>query len=172
MKPRNLLQRATAIISLLACHSAQAASGTWNVDANGIWSLNTNWLNNIIADASGFTANFNNNITADRTVSLDGDRTLTSLIFGDSDTSTAGSWILDNNALSTNNLIIAGTAPTITVNALGSTKTATISAIIQGTAGLTKAGSGTLTLSGANTYTGGTVLNSVHPWFEFFSSLV
>jgi autotransporter-associated beta strand protein len=160
MKPRNLIQRATAIISLLACHSAQAASGTWNVDANGIWSLNTNWLNNIIADASGFTANFNNNITADRTVSLDGDRTLTSLIFGDSDTSTAGSWILDNNGTSTNNLILAGTAPTITVNALGTGKTATISAIIEGTAGLTKAGAGTLTLSGANTYTGGTVLNS------------
>jgi len=70
-------------------------------------------------------------------VSLDGDRTLTSLIFGDSDTSTAGSWILDNNGTSTNNLILAGTTPTITVNALGTTKTATISAIIEGTAGLT-----------------------------------
>ena len=160
MKPRKLLQRATAITALLACHSAQAASGTWNVDANGIWSLNTNWLNSIIADASSFTANFNNNITADRTVSLDGDRTLTSLIFGDSDTSTAGSWILDNNGTVGNNLILAGTTPTITVNALGTAKTATISAIIQGTAGLTKAGTGTLTLSGANTYTGGTILSS------------
>ncbi len=160
MKPRNLLQRATAIISLLACHSAQAASGTWNVDDNGLWSLNTNWLSNTIADASGFTANFNNNITADRTVSLDSDRTLTSLIFGDSDTSTAGSWILNNNGTATNNLILAGTTPTITVNALGSTKTATISAIIEGTAGLTKAGAGTLAITGANTYTGTTTIQS------------
>ena len=35
MKPRKLLQRATAITALLASHAAQAASGTWNVDANG-----------------------------------------------------------------------------------------------------------------------------------------
>ena len=158
MKPHNLLQRATAITALLASHSAHAATGTWNVDTNGLWSLNTNWLSNTIADGSGFTANFNNNITADRAVSLDNDRTLTGLVFGDSDTSSAGSWILDNNGTSTNNLILAGTTATIRVNALGTAKTATISAIIEGTAGLTKSGIGTLAITGVNTYTGKTTI--------------
>jgi autotransporter-associated beta strand protein len=37
---------------------------------------------------------------------------------------------------------------------------ATISAVIAGTAGLTKAGLGTLTVSGANTYTGATAVNA------------
>jgi len=162
MKPSLILHSflLAAGSSLLAVSSAYAQSGTWNADANGVWSTDTNWLFNTIATGSGNTANFTNDITADRTVSLDGDRTLTNLIFGDSDTVTAGSWILNNNGVSTNNLILAGTTPTITVNALGTDKTATISAIIEGTAGLTKAGTGTLILSGANTYTGTTIVNA------------
>lgn len=56
-------------------------------------------------------------------------------------------------------LTLTGTAPTITVGA-ATTDTAIISAPIAGTAGLTMAGPGTLTLSGANTYTGGTTINT------------
>lgn len=160
MKPTSSFRHFLSAIgsSLIAISSAFAADGTWNVDANGLWSAAGNWTPGI-ADGSGFTANFTNNITADRTVSLDSDRTLTSLVFGDSDTSSAGSWILDNNGTATNNLILVGTTPGITVNALGTGKTATISAIIQGTVGLVKSGTGTLILSGANTYTGTTAIN-------------
>ena len=140
---------ASAIAAMLVTQSAHAAAGTWNVDANGLWSLNTNWLNSIIADGSGFTANFTNDITADRTVSLDSARTLTNLVFGDSATATAGSWILDNNGNAANTLTGLGT---ITVNALGTGKTATISAVIAGSAPITKSGTGTLVLSGANTF--------------------
>lgn len=150
-----------AASSLLAVSSSHAADGTWNIDTtNGLWSLNTNWSSNTIADGSGSTANFTNNITGDRTVRLDGDRTLTSLVFADSVTSSAGSWLLDNNGVSTNNLILAGTTPGIAVNELGAGKTATISAIIQGSAGLVKTGSGTLVLTGASTYTGGTTISA------------
>ena len=131
---------------MLATQSAQAAAGTWNVDANGIWSLNTNWLNSIIADSAA--ANFTNNITADRTVSLDSARTISSLVFGDSNTATAGSWILNNNGNAANTLTGLST---ITVNALGTGKTATISAVIAGSAPIIKGGVGTLVLSGANT---------------------
>ena len=145
--------------SLLGGAPIHAADGTWNVDADGLWSTAGNWTPSV-ADGSGFTASFTNDITADRTVSLDGDRTLTNVVFGDSDTATAGSWILNNNSTPANNLILAGTTPTITVNALGTAKTATISAIIQGTAGMTKQGTGTLILSGANTYTGTTIVNT------------
>ena len=51
-----------------------------------------------------------------------------------------------------NSLTLAGTTPTITV----STGTATINTLIQGSVGLIKAGSGTLTLTNNNTYGGGT----------------
>jgi len=146
--------------SLLAISSASAQSGTWDEDANGTWSTATNWFSDVIATGSGNTANFTNDITADRIVSLDADRTLTNVIFGDNDTATAGSWVLDNNGLSTNNLNLAGTTPTITVNTLGTGKTAEISAIITGSAGLTKAGDGTLILSNTNTYSGNTVISA------------
>jgi autotransporter-associated beta strand protein len=146
--------------SILLAPALQAANGTWTVDANGLWSTSSNWVSGTIADGSGFTANFTNNITADRTVSLDGNRTLTNLVFGDSDTATAGSWILNNNGTSTNTLTLAGTTPGITVNALGTGKNATISAIIAGSAGLVKSGTGTLTLTGANTYTGTATINA------------
>ena len=161
MKPKATLRHCLLLAgsSLLAISHSHAASGTWNVNANGLWSTSGNWTPGI-ADGSGFTANFTNDITADRTVSLDSDRTLTSLVFGDSATGTAGSWILNNNGDSNNNLILAGTTPGITVNALGTGKTATISAIIEGTAGLVKSGTGTLILSGPNTYTGGTTISA------------
>lgn len=162
MKTTSSLRRSLLLAagtSLLGGSPIHAADGTWNVDADGLWSTAGNWTPGV-ADGSGFTASFTNDITADRTVSLDGDRTLTNVVFGDSDTATAGSWILNNNLTPANNLILAGTTPTITVNALGTAKTATISAIIQGTAGMTKQGTGTLILSGANTYTGTTIVNA------------
>lgn len=141
---------------------AHAADGTWTtLLSGGLWSDTANWSGGAIADGSGSTANFNTlNITADNTVHLDGSHTLTNLIFGDTTTATAGSWILDNNGNSANILTLAGTTPTITVNALGTNKTATISAVIDGTTGFTKVGVGTLVLSGINTYTGSTIIGN------------
>ncbi|MCE2863956.1 MAG: autotransporter-associated beta strand repeat-containing protein, partial [Opitutaceae bacterium] len=52
---------------------------------------------------------------------------------------------------------LAGTTPTINVL---TAKTTTISSVLAGTAGLTKAGAGTLVLSGTNTYTGGTFMTA------------
>ena len=57
-------------------------------------------------------------------MTLDSARTLTNIVFGDSDTATAGSWILSNTG--TNFLTLQGFTPTITVNALGTGKIATI----------------------------------------------
>jgi fibronectin-binding autotransporter adhesin len=157
------------LIAIAAClvattSNTHAADGTWNVDANGLWSGAGNWSASTIADGAGFIANFTNNITTDRTVSLDTDRTINRVNFSDATTGTAGSWILANNATATNNLILsgttgaaAGTVPVIDVGALGTGKTATISAIIEGNYGFTKTGTGTLVLSGANSNLSGNV---------------
>src|SRR5437660_609188 len=56
-----------------------------------------------------------------------------------------------------NTLTLAGATPT---TSMASGISATISSVIAGTAGLTKAGLGTLTVSGANTYTGATAVNA------------
>ena len=136
------------------------ASATWTNTAGGTWGTAGNWLDNIVATGSGNTANFNTlNITADTTVNLDSARTIGNLVFGDTDTSSAAGWTLANNGNAGNILTLAGTTPTITVNALGDTKTATISAVVAGSAGLTKSGTGTLTLSAANTYSGATTVS-------------
>ncbi|RLS98892.1 MAG: PEP-CTERM sorting domain-containing protein [Planctomycetota bacterium] len=166
MKSKNLNPFLIAIAAglVVTTSTTHAADGTWNVDANGLWSLNTNWASSIIANDLTSTANFTNNITADRTVSLDTDRTINRVNFSDATTATAGSWILNNNATATNNLILSGTTgaatgtvPVIDVGALGTGKTATISAIIEGSYGFTKTGTGTLVLSGANSNLSGNV---------------
>ena len=148
-------------------------TATWSNTAGGQWGTAGNWLDNLVGGGSGSTANFNTlNITADTTVNLDSARTIGNLVFGDTDTSSAAGWTLANNAEAGNILTLAGTTPTITVNALGGTKTVTISAVVAGTEGLTKSGVGTLTLSGANTYSGtttvsdGTLQVSGQPYFN------
>ena len=136
---------------------AIAANGTWTSVAGGTWCDTAKWSANIVADGSGSTAAFNTiNPTTDVTVHLNSDRTLTNLVFGDTDTTSSAGWLLDDDGNNTNNLILAGTTPTITVNSLGLGKAATISVIIGGTTGLAKAGAGALVLGGANTYTGTT----------------
>jgi fibronectin-binding autotransporter adhesin len=58
--------------------------GTWAVDASGNWSLATNWSGSTIADGADSTANFTNNITATRTVTLDtAGRVIGNMVFSD-----------------------------------------------------------------------------------------
>jgi len=140
-------------------NSAQAASGSWtNTASGGLWSATTNWTNAIVADGATFTASFGNliNITADNTVHLDSPRALTALLFGDTDTASPAGWILDNNGSSANILTLTNTS-TITVNALGGTSVATISAVMTGTNSWTKLGASTLNLTGVNTFSNVTV---------------
>jgi autotransporter-associated beta strand protein len=127
----------------------RAADGTWSVDDNGAWSEDVKWASSVIADGAGFTANFTNDQTADATITLDTPRSIGHLVFGDADTGTACSWLLTGSVLT-----LDATTPSITVDNLASGSSATISTVLAGTAGLTKLGSGSLVLSGLNTYTG------------------
>jgi len=150
------------------------ASGTWNTTTSGgNWSSTGNWTGGVIANGATFNANFNMlDITTDPTVvHLDSARTIGNLIFGDLNPATAAGWLLNNNGTAGNILTLAGTAPTIIVNPLGTGKTATISAVIAGTVGLTKLGAGTLTLGGATeTFTGGLNPNAGTLTLDFSAS--
>jgi autotransporter-associated beta strand protein len=165
---KNALTGAISRASLLACgsmcavSSVDAASGTWTGTITpGLWSDAANWSSATIASGSGSTADFSTLDLPDGQfiAALDTPRTLGSLTFGDADPASPGSWLIDNNVDPANILTLAGT-PTITVNALGALATAGISAEIAGTEGLVKAGPGTLSLSGPNTYSGTTTVNA------------
>ena len=148
----------TATIAMAAClvssNSAFAISSSWGVDASGDWNVGANWLSGTIAAGNGFTATFANDITADRTVSLASvqSRAVGSLVFGDANTASAASWILDRispYSLTLNNG--SGTNAVITVNDLGAGATATIALPLGASASpaIEKNGPGTLVLSNA-----------------------
>jgi autotransporter-associated beta strand protein len=146
------------VVVLVAVQPAQAATtnGTWNVNAAGNWSLNTNWLGNTIATDADGNAYFNAvDITANRTVTVDTLRTIGNLYFADTGTGTAFSWTLARSAANTLTLDRTdATAPIIDVGTMGTGAGVTISCVLAGTDGFQKTGVGQLTLSGTNTFTG------------------
>ncbi len=150
------------IVGMAAVASAQT-NGTWtNTVSGGLWGGTINWSGGAIADGSGATAYFTNDVTADHVVRLDSARTVGNLIFGDGATNSPAGRTLDNNGDAANVLTLAGPAPTITVNALGTdgiNKAATISAEIAGSSGFTKAGVGVLSLTASNSYSGSTTVS-------------
>ena len=155
MKPT--LYRNLTVIFFAACslgsHLANASQLTWDADGrangvyggNGIWNSKsalweqdgkiTQWDNQ-----AGLEAVFTGNAG---TVRITKDVTAGLLTFDTADYLVAGK-----------TLTLSGDAPAITANA-----NATISAKLAGTSGFTKYGTGTLTLSASNTYSGGTVVN-------------
>lgn len=129
-----------------------AVSSVWTNAAGGSWPVALNWSNNAVAAGLG-TADFSQlALTFQPSVTLDGNQTIGNLIFGD--LSNANGWSLD--AGSGGNLTLVGSAPGIAVN----NQTTTISAVLAGTAGFTKTGPGTLSLTGINTYTGPTTISA------------
>jgi autotransporter-associated beta strand protein len=148
--------------AFLAPLGSLADNGTWTNTVTGqLWGDSANWLGGTVADGTTGSAFFNTlDIAADTTVRFNAARTINALILGDTFPASAGGWVLDNNSDGANILTLDGTTPTITVNAFGTGKSATISAILAGTVGLVKNGAGTLTLTGSNTYTGTTTIKA------------
>jgi autotransporter-associated beta strand protein len=149
MNPRKTCSILSAASALMLAPAAFAQDGTWAITSNGSWNTSGNWSGGIIAGNSTSTAFFNNvDIPAgNTTVTLDGNRTINKLVFGDTATGTAGAWIIAAGSPA-GTLTLAGTTPAITTNV-----TTTISARLQGTNGFTKDGPGTLILNYADNAT-------------------
>lgn len=127
----------------------------WINSAGGLWSAVVNWQNSAVADGSGLGVDFSGlDLKSNTTVHLNSSRAVGKLLFGDTDTTTAGGWILDNNGNAANSLALAGSAPAITVNTLGAGGTVAINASMIATNGLAKTGNGTLALGGVNSIAG------------------
>lgn len=97
---------AISVAMALSVKPARAASGDWNVDNGSSWGTATNWSSNptVPGSAAGDIINFTNNISAARTITLDGNRTMGDLNIGDSTTGffgftlnagTSGSLVMD-----------------------------------------------------------------------------
>jgi len=132
----------------------QAQSGTWlQTDAGPFdWGASTNWTSGTVASGAQNTATFSSSLTANQIVNLDAAHTIGNILF-----SSTGNFGLSISGANTLTLDTTSGTPTIDV---ATNRTLTISATISGNDGLQKNGSGALTLSAANTYTGTTTLSA------------
>jgi fibronectin-binding autotransporter adhesin len=78
-----------ALATMISVPAVHAITDTWNLDAAGSWGVSANWLGGTIPNGVDDVANFTNNISAARTITLDGTRTVGTLKIGDIDSNAA-----------------------------------------------------------------------------------
>ena len=151
-----------AVLGCLPPSALLAGNGTWTrTSSGGLWSTPANWSAATVADGTDSTADFSTlNPAADLAVQMDAPRTIGSLRFGDTTPSSAAGWLLDDNGNPANTLTLAGSAPSIFVDALGTGKAANLSLVLAGSSGFAKTGNGTLVLSAANTLSGNVTVSA------------
>ncbi len=150
---------ALLLIPIFFSGTLNATNGTWtNSATNSTWGATTNWSGGTVASGIDAVADFSTlDLTAARTVSLGANFTVGSLLFSDTNTTTAFNWTLAAGTPA-GVLTLATSTGVPTINIIN--QTTTISAVLAGTQGFIKTGAGTLTLSGANTLTGGINLSA------------
>jgi len=137
--------------------SAPAGSGVWTNLLGGSWTTANNWSGGLIAGGTDAAADFSTlNLAANRTVTLDGARTIGSLIFDDLNPASAHNWTLATGTGGPLTLAVSSGTPNLAVKH----GTNVISAVVAGTQGFTKTGAGYLTLSGNSTFTGTAVVQA------------
>lgn len=139
-------------------------SGTWTTASGSTWwngAANSVWVNSPVQNAQFGTPGTPSSTAY--TVTLGSAITVGEMIFGNANYTIAGG----GNSLTINNGIVAAVGATISAPVIlggnntwetASGVTLAVSGNISGGFGLTKQGPGTLTLSGSNSYTGGTTV--------------
>jgi autotransporter-associated beta strand protein len=149
------------------------SESVWTNSGGGSWSNSANWSDGI-PQHPGDIAGFLGSITAPSTVTLDGNWTAGGLAFNNTNSYTlaagnSGTLTLDNGAESATIADLGGThyitAPlTLNSNTIVTVVNAGdgihVSGNVSGAGSLTVSGGGTVVLSGINTYSGGTAVNS------------
>lgn len=157
--PRVLSRSIAGLIASLAILPAAKAQTTytWTNLAGGSWGTTTNWSGGLIADGEGNIADFSTlNITASPTVTLDGNRLVGTLKFGD--TTASNDWTVNVGTPTTSIITLDAAAGSMgTLDVTG--RTVTINPILAGFEGLRKIGLGTARINGANTITGDLIVD-------------
>jgi fibronectin-binding autotransporter adhesin len=153
MKPRRLLK---VLLTLSFAQTVAAQTFTWTNLAGGSWATAGNW-NTTPTFGSDVVLDFSTlDITANATTTLDGARTAGTLKFGDA-TTASNDWIV--NTGTSGPLTLATTTGTPVIQVVN--RTATINAVLAGTQGFEKTGTGTLLLGhNSNNFTGGVTVSA------------
>ncbi|MGC4017358.1 MAG: autotransporter-associated beta strand repeat-containing protein [Luteolibacter sp.] len=135
--------------------SYPAGSGIWTNASGGSWATTGNWSGSTIAAGTDAAADFSTlSLAANQTVSLNGARTIGTLVTDDL-AATKHTWTINNGSGGPLTLATSSGTPDI------ANKTATtISSVVAGSQGFEKTGSGYLTLSGTSTITGTISVNA------------
>ena len=141
-----------------------AATFTWtnlvSGNASGSWANQANWSGGTLPTIGLDTANFNTlDLTANSTVTLDGNQTINTLNFSDANPGTGANWILNAGTPPSSTLTLAGVNPAINVPSLGSGQAAVINAVVAGTNGFSFTGGAYLQLNGANACSGTVIIS-------------
>jgi autotransporter-associated beta strand protein len=152
--------KALKLASALACAALAAntfaADGKWNADVGDNWNAASRWLNSIIADGAGSTADISFNITAARTLTLNTPRTIGKMRFEDATTS-SHDWTFSSSGGSVLTLETLADTPVIEIV----NRTVNWNTVIGGYQGFTKTGVGALVLNPyLNNFTGNIVLSA------------
>ena len=143
-----------SLVALVHNPASAQTTYTWTNATGGSqdWSVGTNWSGGVVPNpVSGDTVDFSTvNLATNTTLSLDADRTAQVWKFGD--TSGAQTWTVNSG----NTMTLAGANPTINV----ANGTTTLNNVLAGTNGFTKAGAGTLTITGVNTFSGDVTISA------------
>lgn len=168
--------------------TAAGVISDWDVDADGSWNAGGNWTS-AVPNGVGETANFSKPLTAARTVTLDGTKTLGGMSFNGGVSplgytiiqGTSGTLVLDNGVNQVSVIVTSGAntissdvsiGSAIAVAAVNTGASLTISGSIGGVGGLMKSGAGTLDLTNvANGYDGDTNLAGGTLGFSALGSL-
>ncbi|NNC87181.1 MAG: hypothetical protein HKN82_01835 [Akkermansiaceae bacterium] len=151
MKIKSVYRTAlVALIGLPTLPHVHAADGTWTADADGNWSDTANWAGGIVGDGADSTATLDG-ITANRTVTLDSDRTIGNIIAAD----TSHNFTISG----ANTLTLDTTAGTPTID-VANGRILRIDSVMAGNDGISKTGGGFLEPYAANTFTGGVELQA------------
>lgn len=140
-----------ALFAMLASVTSAQTNGTWAAPASGDYDNTASWVGGVIANGSGATADFSQiDLNGDISINIGSSRTLTNLIFGDTNLATGGTVEVASSSSPISTVTLAGASPTITVNALTPTAFDDVffAPYLSGANGFTKQGAGILTLGG------------------------
>ena len=137
--------------------SLPAGSGVWTNLNGGSWAVSGNWTNGAVAGGTDAVADFSTlNLSLNPTVSLNGTRTVGTILFDDQNVSVKHGWTLSTGSGGPLTLATSSGKPSLAVQS----STNTISALVAGSQGFTKTGAGYLVLSGTSTVTGNIAVNN------------